>query len=168
MILQALTEYYQALEREGKIAAPGWGLVKVSYSLSLAMDGTLERVDWMQTEQLKGNKMVRAPQSLSLPAPVKRTVVWRRIFLCDNSSYFLGIDNKGKPQRTLACFAACQELHEKLLEPVDSPAARAVLGLLSYMGPTKSQGAPGPSRTPGWHACRRKPDFPHGGRVRPP
>ena len=24
MILQALTEYYQALEREGKIDAPGW------------------------------------------------------------------------------------------------------------------------------------------------
>ena len=142
MILQALTEYYQALEREGKIAAPGWGLVKVSYSLSLAMDGTLERVDWMQTEQLKGNKMVRAPQSLSLPAPVKRTVGVAANFLCDNSSYFLGIDNKGKPQRTLACFAACQELHEKLLEPVDSPAARAVLAFFRTWDPQKAREHP--------------------------
>ena len=33
MILQALTEYYQALEREGKIDAPGWIKVKVSYAL---------------------------------------------------------------------------------------------------------------------------------------
>ncbi len=32
MILQALTEYYQALEREGKIDAPGWIKVKVSYA----------------------------------------------------------------------------------------------------------------------------------------
>lgn len=31
MILQALTEYYQALEQGGKIAAPGWSPVKVSY-----------------------------------------------------------------------------------------------------------------------------------------
>ena len=51
MILQALTEYYQALEREGKIAAPGWSPVKVSYALCLAMNGTLERVDFMQTEK---------------------------------------------------------------------------------------------------------------------
>ena len=74
MILQALTEYYQALEREGKIDAPGWIKVKVSYALCLAMDGTLERVDFMQTKQAKGKKMVLAPQSISLPAPVKRTV----------------------------------------------------------------------------------------------
>ena len=127
MILQALTEYYQALEREGKIAAPGWSPVKVSYALCLAMNGTLECVDFMQTEQPKGKKIVLAPQSISLPAPVKRTVGVAANFLCDNSSYFLGIDNKGKPQRTLECFSACKALHEKLLEHVDSPAAQAVL-----------------------------------------
>ena len=127
MILQALTEYYQALEREGKIAAPGWSPVKVSYALCLAMNGTLERVDFMQTEQPKGKKIVLAPQSISLPAPVKRTVGVAANFLCDNSSYFLGIDNKGKPQRALECFSACKALHEKLLEHVDSPAAQAVL-----------------------------------------
>lgn len=127
MILQALTEYYQALEREGKIAAPGWSSVKVSYALCLAMNGTLECVDFMQTEQPKGKKIVLAPQSISLPAPVKRTVGVAANFLCDNSSYFLGIDNKGKPQRTLECFSACKALHEKLLEHVDSPAAQAVL-----------------------------------------
>lgn len=127
MILQALTEYYQALEREGKIAAPGWSSVKVSYALCLAMNGTLECVDFMQTEQPKGKKIVLAPQSISLPAPVKRTVGVAANFLCDNSSYFLGIDNKGKPQRTLECFSACKALHEKLLEHVDSPAAQTVL-----------------------------------------
>ena len=37
MILQALTEYYQALEREGKIAAPGWSPVKVSFALCREM-----------------------------------------------------------------------------------------------------------------------------------
>ena len=138
MILQALTEYYQALEREGKIAAPGWSPVKVSYALCLAMNGTLERVDFMQTEQPKGKKIVLAPQSISLPAPVKRTVGVAANFLCDNSSYFLGIDNKGKPQRTLECFSACKALHEKLLEHVDSPAAQAVLAFFRTWEPKKA------------------------------
>ena len=138
MILQAQTEYYQALEREGKIAAPGWSPVKVSYALCLAMNGTLERVDFMQTEQPKGKKIVLAPQSISLPAPVKRTVGVAANFLCDNSSYFLGIDNKGKPQRTLECFSACKALHEKLLEHVDSPAAQAVLAFFRTWEPKKA------------------------------
>ena len=44
MILQALTEYYEVLQKQGKAAAPGWGPVKVSYTLYLGEGGTLERV----------------------------------------------------------------------------------------------------------------------------
>lgn len=142
MILQALTEYYQALEREGKIDAPGWIKVKVSYALCLAVDGTLERVDFMQTEQPRGKKMVLAPQSISLPAPVKRTVGVAANFLCDNSSYFLGIDNKGKSQRTQECFAACKALHESLLKDVDSPAAQAVLAFFRTWDPQEARENP--------------------------
>ena len=127
MILQALTDYYHVLEREGEIAAPGWGPVKVSFVLELGDDGTLEQVISIQTEQQKGKKMVVAPQIIALPAPVKRTVGVAANFLCDNSSYMLGIDAKGKPQRTRECFDACRALHEQLLDGVDSPAARAVL-----------------------------------------
>ena len=142
MILQALTEYYQALERERKIDAPGWTKVKVSYALCLAVDGTLERVDFMQTEQPRGKKMVLAPRSISLPAPVKRTVGVAANFLCDNSSYFLGIDNKGKPQRTQECFAACKAHHESLLKDVDSPAAQAVLAFFRTWDPQKARENP--------------------------
>ncbi len=35
-------------------------------------------------------------------------------FLCDNSAYFLGIDGKGKPQRSKQCFEAAKELHLRL------------------------------------------------------
>ena len=44
MILQALTEYYQALEQKGQIPAPGWSPVKVSFALCLGDNGTLEQV----------------------------------------------------------------------------------------------------------------------------
>ncbi len=138
MILQALTEYYQALEREGKIAAPGWSPVKASFALCLGADGALEQVISIQTEQKKGTKTVLAPQSIQLPSPVKRTVGVAANFLCDNSSYFLGIDNKGKPQRTLECFSACKALHEKLLKHVDSPAAQAVLAFFRTWEPKKA------------------------------
>ena len=126
MILQALTDYYQALEQAGKIDAPGWAPVKVSYALLLSENGALEQVINIQTEQPRGKKMVSAPQIFSLPAPVKRTVGVAANFLCDNAGYLLGIDNKGKPQRTRACFEASKSLHERLLAEVDSPAARAV------------------------------------------
>ena len=127
MILQALTQYYETLVQAGVLAGPGWGPVKASYALSIAADGTLEQVTSIQTEQLRGKKTVLAPQVLTLPAPVKRTVGIAANFLCDNSGYILGADNKGNPQRSLACFAACKALHTSVLGGVASPSAQALL-----------------------------------------
>lgn len=142
MILQALTEYYRTLEQAGKIAAPGWALVKVSFALCLGNDGALEQVVSVQTEQPRGKKTVLAPQSIPLPAPVKRTVGVSANFLCDNSGYILGIDNKGKPQRTRECFDACRALHEKILDGVDTPAARAVLAFFRTWDPEQAREHP--------------------------
>ena len=138
MILQALTEYYQSLAQAGKIAAPGWGPVKVSFALYLAPDGTLEGVSSTQVEQAKGKKTVLAPRSMSLPAPVKRSSGIAANFLCDNSGYLLGVDNKGKPQRALECFAACRALHEKILDSVDTPSANALLAFFRSWEPEKA------------------------------
>ena len=63
-------------------------------------------------------------------------------FLCDNSGYMLGIDDKGKPQRTRECFDACKALHEQLLEGVDSPAARAVLAFFRTWDPEQAREHP--------------------------
>lgn len=138
MILQTLTEYYQSLAQAGKIAAPGWGPVKVSFVLYLTPDGTLEGVSSTQVEQAKGKKTVLAPRSMSLPAPVKRSSGIAANFLCDNSGYLLGVDNKGKPQRALECFAACRALHEKILDGVDTPAANALLAFFRSWEPEKA------------------------------
>ena len=142
MILQALTDYYRVLEQAGKIDAPGWAPVKVSYALLLSENGTLEQVIDIQTEQPRGKKMVSAPQILSLPAPVKRTVGVAANFLCDNAGYLLGIDSKGKPQRTRECFEASRSLHEQLLAGVDSPAARAVAAFFRSWDPETAREHP--------------------------
>ena len=44
MILQALTQYYDALNARGEIDAPGWGRPKISYALQLRENGELAQV----------------------------------------------------------------------------------------------------------------------------
>ena len=42
MILQALTQYYEALLAQGRLSPPGWdSAFKVSYGLELGDDGSL-------------------------------------------------------------------------------------------------------------------------------
>lgn len=138
MILQALTAYYQTLADRGEIAFPGWSKVKVSFALCITDEGALEQVIPLLTEQPKGKKTVLSPRLITLPAPVKRSSGVSANFLCDNSSYLLGIDNKGKPQRSAACFAACKALHETLLDHTDTPAAHAVLAFFRTWQPDQA------------------------------
>ena len=127
MILQALTRYYEDLLAQGKIDAPGWAPAKISFALYLDETGTLTQIAPTMEEVPKGKKTVLQPQVMALPAAVKRTVGIAANFLWDNSSYLLGIDQKGKPERSRECFAAATKLHHKVLDGVDSPVARAIL-----------------------------------------
>ena len=142
MILQALTDYYKTLADKGQISPPGWAQVKISYALCIDDSGVLEQVISLQTEQSKGKKMVLSPQSILLPAPVKRSSGVSANFLCDNSSYLLGIDNKGKPKRSIECFQTCKALHETILSSVDCPAAKALLTFFQTWKPDQAADHP--------------------------
>lgn len=135
MILQALTEHYEALVSQKKLEKPGWSDAKISFALYIQEDGTLERAASVKTEQARGKKTVSAPRAFSLPAPVKRSSGIASNFLWDNSSYILGVDAKGKPKRSLECFNACRALHHRLLDDVDNPAARALLAFFDRWDP---------------------------------
>lgn len=104
MILQALVQYYEVLLARGKIDRPGWSKVNVSWRLDLNPDGSLFDVSPLQKPSPNGKKML--PQQLAVPAQVKRSSGVAANFLCDTSSYLLGVDDKGKPERTKACFEA--------------------------------------------------------------
>lgn len=127
MILQSLVRYYEALEQRNKITKPGWCKAKVSFALELSKDGQLHRVIPLKTEVEKGKKKVLEPQLLKVPQMVTRSSGAAANFLCDNSSYLLGIDNKGKPERSKECFLCAKEKHLEVLRGVDSVAADAVL-----------------------------------------
>ena len=138
MILGSLVDYYEILAKAGEISRPGYCMANVSFALNLKEDGTLIGAIPLKIEAQRGNKTVEVPQRIEVPEQVKRAVNVSANFLCDNSGYVLGIDNKGKPERTRKCFEAFRKLHHDVLDGVDSPAARAVLAFLDGWQPEKA------------------------------
>ncbi len=135
MILQALTELYETLTQSGKLPALGWSEAKISFELLLSEDGELLQLIDVREQRQMGKRTVLATKPVELPAPVKRAVNISPNFLWDHSGYLLGVDDKGKPQRTKECFEACKALHERLLAEVDTTAAHAVLAFFQKWDP---------------------------------
>lgn len=142
MILQALTQYYEDLLRLGKINRPGWSKQKLNYSLLLSEEGELLQLLHLQQEVQRGNKTVLGSQEMWVPSPVKRSSGIRPNFLCDTSSYLLGVDGKGKADRSIDCFAASKALHLQLLKKVDSPIARAIVRFFEHWDPSQAASHP--------------------------
>ena len=104
MILQALVRYYETLLKQGKVEEPGWSAARVSAEIQLDEDGKLLGALSLQNEVQRGKKTVLADSLLQVPEVFKRSSGVRPNFLYDNSSYFFGVDGKGKPKRSLQCF----------------------------------------------------------------
>ena len=142
MILQALNRLFEDLVREGKLSRPGWSPAKISYALCLDKTGELTYVVPLLREEQTGKRTQLRPALINLPAPVKRASNIASNFLWDNSGYLLGVDEKGKPERSRSCFRACAELHHRLLDGVDCSAARAILSFFDTWQPEKAQEHP--------------------------
>ena len=132
MILQALVRCYEALAERGELEKPGWSPVKVSWGLELDADGQVKSLLLMGGTDAKGKQI---PRIMKLPDPVKRASGIATNFLCDNSSYILGVDAKGKPERTRECFATCARKHQDVLKNVRHPTAKAILNFFERWKP---------------------------------
>lgn len=132
MILQALVRCYEALAGRGELEKEGWSPVKVSWGLELDVDGQVKSLLLMGGADAKGKQR---PRIMKLPDPVKRASGIATNFLCDNSSYILGIDAKGKPERTRGCFTACAQKHQDVLKDVRHPTAKAILNFFERWKP---------------------------------
>ena len=75
MILQALVEYYEALERKEKITSPGWCRARVAYGLDISEQGELMGVIPLKKEQQNGKKTVWVPQDLTVPQMVSLPLI---------------------------------------------------------------------------------------------
>ncbi len=129
MILHALARYYDYLlqHHPDRIAQPGWCTRRVAFALEINDKGSLLTI--IPSTEEKGWKFC-------VPDQVKRSSGVAANALCDNSSYFLGIDAKGKPDRSIQCFEAARALHVELLSDVDSPAAQAVVRFFETWDPS--------------------------------
>ena len=132
MILQALVRCYEALAGRGELEKEGWSPVKVSWGLELDADGQVKSLLLMGGTDAKGKQR---PRIMKLPDPVKRSSGVAANFLCDNSAYVLGVDAKGKPERTRECFAACAQKHLNILKDVQHPTAKAILNFFERWKP---------------------------------
>lgn len=125
MILQSLVKYYKSLEKEGKIEGFGWGTAKVSDRIVLDKQGKLLGIISAKNTNGKGKKEI--PTIMNVPEQVKRSSGIAANFLCDTSTYILGMDGKGKSKRAADSFAASKKLHHEILDGLDSEIARAIL-----------------------------------------
>ena len=126
-MLQALVERYETECKEGRLPQSGWEYRGVLFALVLSEAGDLLQVMPLAQQVMRGKKQVNVPRRIIVPMGETRASGICPFFLCDNSSYFLGMDEKGKAKRTAECFAAAKKLHEEVLGGVQSEAARAVL-----------------------------------------
>ena len=142
MILQALVRYYEDLLQNGTLSAPGWVKEKISWGLQLADDGQPLALHDLRTSQQCSKKTVRLLREEFVPERVKRSSGVAANFLCDNSSYILGVDAKGKPERAAQCFAACRALHQDILQDTPGSAAAAVRAFFAAWQPDSAAESP--------------------------
>lgn len=154
MLLQALNQHYEVLCAKGELSVPGWDdAFKVTFGLDLSDDGEIIRLIDFREEQQRGKKTVVIPKLMRVPAHPTRTSGTVANFLCDNSSYMLGVDGKGRDDKALQCFAANKALHEKILSPLNEPAAKAILAFFRNWHPEEAEKHP--LLTPYWETILR-------------
>ena len=136
-MLEALVKHYESLAAEGKAPRPGWSKAKVSFALRLDEEGKVVQVHDLRKEEQRGKKNVIVPKEYWVPEQSKRASGIVPQFLCDNSTYLLGVDTKGKPERSEKCFQAAAELHREILSGCSSEMAAAIKKFFTNWHPGK-------------------------------
>lgn len=142
MLLQSLVNYYEILAEDEDCDIPkrGYSKAKVSYALTISRNGELIGILPLKQTDASGKRQVAL--EMEVPEQVKRSVGIAPNFLCDNSSYVLGFDNKGKEKRSKDCFQAFKKLHQLILKEVDSAEANALVLFLEKWDMDKAPGHP--------------------------
>lgn len=133
MILQSLVKYYELLanDEESDIPKLGYCKANISYAANLSLEGELLNIIPMKIGAQRGKKIVEVPQSMEVPEQEKKSSGIKSNFLCENSSYVFGIDDKGKPERARECFKAFKQLHTNVLQNVSNTAAKVVINFVN-------------------------------------
>lgn len=136
MILQALNDYYErkATEPGSDIPSYGFGVQKISFCLVFCEGG--EVVATVDLREAQGKKLF--PKALNAPMlPFKRAVGVAANFTWDNTGYVLGVDGKGKAERTQKTHDSFKALHHKVSQGVEDAGLRALSRFLNSWTPDR-------------------------------
>ena len=127
-MINALCECYDRLlaDENSGVSRPGYSRAKVSFALLISKSGELLDIIDLRIE--KGKKLVS--RDMNVPEQVKRSSGVAANFLCDNSKYVLGLDQKDKKLRVMKAHEAFVQLHEEILGGHRDEGAEAVLKFL--------------------------------------
>ncbi len=135
MILESLTRYFDTMCAKGELAEHGWtSSAKITFGLDVSEEGEVLRLIDLRKETTIRGKPVYHSRRMYAPASSGRSSNIAPIFLYDNASYILGIDEKDR----LQCFVASKKFHKYLLETVDHPAARAIVAFFNAWIPEEA------------------------------
>lgn len=138
MILRVLTEYYETLLENNKVAKQGWCRAKTAFAVNLNADGSLKGVVTLKEEKERGKKKIWVSSERMVPQMVTRSSGISANFLCDNSKYMLGIDREGSGKRVYECFEAARERHLEILKSSNGPMASAIKAFFSTWVPDRA------------------------------
>ncbi|RVU96779.1 type I-C CRISPR-associated protein Cas8c/Csd1 [Coriobacteriales bacterium OH1046] len=148
MLLKDLSDYYGQLLKDhpDDVARPGWSTCNVKGFLEIDRNGRLINV--VPAADKRG-------LALRVPEHAKKSSGIKANFLCDATSYLLGVPARKKPgsdasneehaiyakdvDRARKCFEASRELHHELLDTVDSSIARAILSHYDSWKPSEAK-----------------------------
>ncbi|MEN6486735.1 MAG: type I-C CRISPR-associated protein Cas8c/Csd1 [Syntrophobacteraceae bacterium] len=133
MILQALKQYYDRLAASDDDAIPRFGFARQKIHFCLLLDRQGKLVEDLDLRKHEGKKPL--PAEKIVPEPVKRTGDIAPNFLWDNTGYVLGVDGKGKPERTARTFAAFKEFQHEIGDGLEDEGMKAVLLFLDGWKP---------------------------------
>ncbi len=128
--LNELCRFYGRMTSDPASGMPPEGMTAefISFALVLSEDGELVRVEDLRDSRGK-------PIRQFVPAAVKRSVNIAANFLWDNTGYVLGVDDKGKQERSKQTAESFRHLHRNMLAGCENPHAQALLTFLDKWKP---------------------------------
>lgn len=154
MLIRALCEYHDILEKAGELLPEGYSKVKIHYLVALDEQGDIQRIiDCQRRETIRtknGEKERRAPRECEMPKRTEKpgidpnVVEHRPLYLFGlNYDKKEGIltpdDNTQKAKKSHEC---CVRANLEFLEGLDSPLIRAFRLFLQRWDPAKEAGNP--------------------------
>lgn len=147
MILPALVDYYQRLEKDtDQQPAPfGFSHEKIHFCVVLEPDGTLasNKLSDLREQVIVNEKTGKtriAPRSMLVPSRGGRSGAgFKPFFLWDNTGYVLGRDGKDNSTRSEQAFEEFREFHLKFRDQIQDESFQTVCRFLQNWQPSMAE-----------------------------